>query len=96
MLTYKKIKVGRKTIEAIALPLASKTLIVLRGSKGYIMCGYLNLIAAQKLNDVAVKIVGVSNIKEAVNARVYALSAQAKKRGIYKGQAIKDVLKIIA
>ena len=78
------------------MKLASKNLIVLRGSKGYIMCGYLNLQAAEKFKDAAVKIKGISTIKEALRTNVFACTSQARKLGIYKGQLIKEVLKIIA
>jgi len=96
MLTYKKIKAGKKQIEAISLKLNSKTLVVLRGDKGYIMCGYLNMKAANKFKDVAVKITGVSSIKEALAAKVYSVSFAAKKLGIRKRQPINSVLKTIS
>jgi len=96
MLKSKKSKPGKKSIEALLIPLASKNLIVLRGSRGYVMCGYLNLRVAQKFNDAAVKIVGVSSIKDALNAKVHSCTSAARKLGIYKGQPIKEVLKIIS
>lgn len=95
MLKYKKIKIKDKYIEALLMRLLDKNLLVLRGSKGYIMCGYLNLRVAQKFKDVAIKITGVSSLKDAVQAKVSACTRPAKRLGIYKGQPIKDVLKII-
>ncbi|MDD5194307.1 MAG: DUF1805 domain-containing protein [Candidatus Omnitrophica bacterium] len=92
----KKIKVGKKKIHALSMPLATKTLIVLVGSKGYIMCGYLNLAAAKKFNDTAIKIVGVSTIAQALGATVHSCTLAAKKLGIHKGQPVKDALRIIA
>ena len=96
MLVSQKIKVGKKQVLAVLLKLNLKNLIVLSGSKGYVMCGYLNLSAANKFSDVAVKITGVSTIKQALAAKVHSASYSAKKIGIKKGKAIKDVLKIIA
>ena len=96
MLQHKKIKVGKNSIEAILFSLASKNLIVLRGKKGYIMCGYLNLKIAEKFKEVAVKITGVSTIRDALKAQVHSATRQANSLGIYKGQAVKEVLKIIA
>ncbi len=83
-------------VEALAFSLTDKNLIVLRGSRGYIMCGYLNLEAAEKFNDVAVKITGVSTIDDAMNARVVACTSAAKDLGIAVGQPIQGVLRIIA
>jgi len=96
MLISRKIKVGKKYIQAILIKLSSKNLIVLRGSKGYIMCGYLNLAAANKFKEVAVKITGVTTIAEAFKAKVHSATYAAEKLGITKGDPIKDVLKIIA
>ena len=49
MIRCKKIKIGRKYIEAFLINLQSKNLILLRGSRGYVMCGYLNMKAAENL-----------------------------------------------
>ncbi|MCK4519912.1 MAG: DUF1805 domain-containing protein [Candidatus Omnitrophica bacterium] len=92
----RKIKVGKKYVRGVCLKLTGKSLIVFSGKKGYIMCGYLNLGAANKFKDVAVKITGVSTINEALAANVHSATSAAKRLGIHKGQAIKDVLKIIA
>ena len=73
-----------------------KNLIILVGSKGYVMCGYLNMAVANRFGDVAVKISGISTIAQAKKTKAAAVSAAAKKLGIYKGQPIKEVLKIIA
>lgn len=96
MLRYKKIKVGKKFIEGLSIKLLSKSFVLLRGRRGYVMCGYLNLKVAGKFKDVAIKIVGVATIEEALKATVYSQTAQARKLGIYKGQPVKEVLGIIA
>jgi len=96
MLKIKRIKVGKKIILAIDLKLLDKHLIVLRGSKGYVMCGYLNLKAADKFGDCAVKITGVCSVQESLRARVHSCSRQARKMGICKGRLIKDILAKIA
>ena len=96
MLRYKKIRVGKKFIEALCLNLQSKNLVLIKGRRGYIMCGYLNMKAAQKFKDAAVKITGISSIEEAIKTSVQACTGSARKLGIFKGQHIKDVLKIIA
>ena len=96
MTVFRSIKVGKKRIQALCLKLGRKNLIVLRGQRGYIMCGYLNLAVAGKFKDSAVKISGVATINQALKSKVNSLSLEAKKMGIRKGQLIKDVLKIIA
>lgn len=94
-MTHKKIKIGKSYIQAFSIPLASKNFILLRGNKGYVMCGYLNMAAANKFSDLAIKIFGVSSIEEALEAKVSACSSKARKLGISKGQKISDILKFI-
>lgn len=96
MLDFKKIKVGKKYVQAVLIKLLAKNFILLKGSRGYIMCGYLDLKAAGKFNDAAIKIVGVSTIGEALAAKVHSCSSAARKLGIYKNQPVKEVLEIIA
>ncbi len=96
MLKTQKIQVGDKVVEGLSLKLQERTLVVLRGDKGYVMCGYLNLEAADKFGDAAVIVTGVSSIEDALNATVSACSQAASKLGITKGQPIKDILKLIA
>lgn len=96
MLKYKKIKIGKKYIEAVSFRLLGRNLIVLRGSKGYVMCGYLDMKTAEKFKEAAIKIVKVSTIKEALEADVYASSIQAKKLGVEPGDTVRDALKLIA
>jgi uncharacterized protein YunC (DUF1805 family) len=96
MFEHKEIKIGSKKIEALAMSLLEKNLIVLRGEKGYVMCGYLNLEAAEKFNEVAVKISGVSTIDDALRTSVHSCSSAATKLGIHPGQPIQEVLPLIA
>ncbi len=96
MLRYRKIRVGKKYIEALCLNLQSKNLVLIKGRRGYIMCGYLNMKAAQKFQDAAVKITGISSIEEALSASVHSCTAGARKLGIAKGQPVREALKIIA
>jgi uncharacterized protein YunC (DUF1805 family) len=96
MLEHTKIKIGDREIEAVSFGLNGRNLIVLRGSRGYVMCGYLNIEAAEKFGDAAVKITGVSTIDEALKAKVADCTSRAGEMGISAAQPIQDVLKIIA
>lgn len=95
MLIHKRIKIGKKYVRALMMKLGKRNLIVLKGRNGYVMCGYLDLAMAQKFKDVAIKITGVSTIGQALGTSVSSCTASARKLGIYRGQSIKEVLKII-
>lgn len=96
MIHHRTIKIGKKLAEALLLRLASKNLIVIRGGRGYIMCGYLNMRAAERFKDVAVKVTGVSSIADVLKTNVHQCTSAARHLGIRKGQSIKKVLEIIA
>ena len=95
MIEHKILKVGSKTAEAIRFKIGAKNLIVIKGRRGYVMCGYLDLRTADKFNEAAVIVSGVSTISDMIKGRVFNLSSEAKKLGIYKNQPIRDVLEII-
>lgn len=92
----KRIKVDGKYIEGLLFALAGKNLIVLKGSKGYVMCGYLDLAAAEKFKDAAIKVTGVATIEDALNAKVHSLTSSARRLGARKGQPIKEAIRLIA
>ncbi|RJO65286.1 MAG: DUF1805 domain-containing protein [Candidatus Omnitrophota bacterium] len=96
MLQYKKLKIGKRNIEALRMKLGKKNLIVLKGKRGYVMCGYLNIGAAEQFEDVAVKITGVSSFSEALRSSVHSCTAAATRLGIHIGQPLREVLEIIA
>ncbi|MEW5759020.1 MAG: DUF1805 domain-containing protein [Candidatus Omnitrophota bacterium] len=93
---HKKIKIGRKHVDAFLIKLQAKNFITLVGKNGYIMCGYLNLKIANKFKDVAIKVVGISTIEEMLKAKMHSCSNAAKKLGINKYRSVKDILRIIA
>jgi len=82
-------------VEVFQLKLFSRNLIVIKGNKGYVMCGYLNMDTTEKLGEVAVRISGVNTVSQALKAKVEACSKNAQKLGIYKGQPITEVIEII-
>ncbi|MDD2703458.1 MAG: DUF1805 domain-containing protein [Candidatus Omnitrophica bacterium] len=92
---YNKIKIARGYIETLEMKLLGKNLVVLRGSKGYVMCGYLNLKAAEKFKDAAIKVTGISTVQEAIRSTVFSCSGGARKLGVYKGQPVKECLRLI-
>ncbi|HTY45917.1 MAG TPA: DUF1805 domain-containing protein [Patescibacteria group bacterium] len=96
MFRIKKIKVGRRYVEALSTRLLTKNLVLLKGRKGYVMCGYLNMASAEKFNDAAAMVTGVATIADALKAQVRACTTAARTMGIYEGQAVREALMIFA
>lgn len=92
----KKIKINRKTVLGIEIPLQNATLVIAITKKGYIMCGYLDISIAEKFGDCACIVRGVENINELISGKISDLTSKAKKFGIKKGMPVKEaILKII-
>lgn len=96
MVDYRKLKIGRKNVEALCMRLGKKNLIVIKARRGYVMCGYLDLKVAERFQEVAVKITGVSSIAEALEASVHSCTQAARKLGIRAGQPLSEVLTMLA
>jgi uncharacterized protein YunC (DUF1805 family) len=90
------IKAGKNRLQALSWKISTKTLVVIKGRRGYIMCGYLNMKVADSFKDVAVIVTGVTSISGALRSSVAGVSKEAYKLGIRKNQPVKDVLEIIA
>jgi len=83
-------------IDAYQINLPNANLILAVAPKGFVMCGYLDLATAKKLNDVACIVSGVTTIEELLSKPVLGLSPAAEKLGICCGisgqQALEKML----
>ncbi len=66
-------------------------MLVITADKGYIMCGYLNLEAADKFGDAAV-VVGGASFEEQLANPVKAMTAAAADLGVKEGMTGAEAL----
>jgi len=83
-----KVALGLK----VELP-SSPPLLLIVGNKGFIMCGYLNIEVAEKLQVAAAVVSGVKNFDDVLNAEIKAVTSRAKELGINVGLKGKEALK---
>lgn len=67
-------------------------LLLLIGNRGFIMCGYLNVEAAEKIGAAAAMISGVRSVEDVLKAEVKAATSKARELGIEPGAVVKDIL----
>ncbi len=67
-------------------------MVIIKGETGYIMCGYLNIEAANSLGDVAVRVTGVNDVNDVLNSTVNSCTDAAGKLGIKSGDKIMDII----
>lgn len=86
--------IGGATGVHVKLPNADFLLVL--GSKGYIMCGYLNMETAEKKGDAAAMVVGVSSFEDVLEAKIVSVSSRGKELGVTEGMTGKDALAILS
>ena len=71
-------------------------LILIEGDKGFVMCGYLNIDAAESLGAIAALVSGVSSWEDVLNAQVKVATTKAKALGLEPGRVVRDVIAALA
>jgi uncharacterized protein YunC (DUF1805 family) len=89
----KQIVVSGKKYQAFEGEIAPQTnLVFIKGEKGFIMCGYLNLETAEKFKNIAAIATGVKNVSDMLNAVIVKSTSYAQKLGIFAGMPVKEAL----
>ena len=76
----------------LTLFLGKAQLIVAAVTKGYVMCGYLNVETANKLGDCAARVSGVTTLDDLLDAKINAVSETAKHQGLHEGMTGREFL----
>ena len=71
-------------------------LVLIEGDKGFVMCGYLNIDAAESLGATAAVVSGVSSWDDVLNAQIKTATTKAKALGLEPGKIVKDVIGALA
>ncbi len=96
MIEADTVEIAGSEYEYIRVPMAKAPLLLLKGKKGFVMCGYLNLEAANKLGDCAVRVSGVNDLQTILDSKAAGVSDEAKKLGIAEGQKVSDFIHLLA
>ncbi|HWQ44039.1 MAG TPA: DUF1805 domain-containing protein [Methanosarcina barkeri] len=67
-------------------------LLVIRAEKGFLMCGYLNVSAAETLGDTAAKVKDVQSFEDMLKAQVVEVTQLAREIGIKPGMTGRETL----
>ena len=96
MININPLKIEDKTAVGIKVDLPdSPPLLLVIGEKGFVMCGFLNMDAAEKLNVTAAMVSGVKDFDDVLEAGVKAVTSEARKKGIKPGMTGKDAIKLL-
>ncbi len=81
-----KVKVDEKTCLGVKVELPeSPPLLLIVAEKGFVMCGFLNIEAAERLGVAAAMVSGVKTFEDVLNAEVKAATTRARGLGVQLG-----------
>ena len=69
-----------------------RPLLVIRGSKGVLSCGYLKVESFDKAGDAGAIVTGVDDFDDMLDAEIIAVSAAAQALGVEVGQQGREAL----
>lgn len=91
-----EITIDGKAVTGFEIPLPKAPLVMVKGTNGFVMCGYLNTEVADKLGVAAAMVRGVSTVDDLLKAPVQAATKAALERGVAVGMTGRDALARIA
>ncbi|MFQ5758820.1 MAG: YunC family protein [Candidatus Bathyarchaeia archaeon] len=96
MISINPLKIDGKAAVGVKVDLpGSPPLLLVIGETGFVMCGFLNMDAAEKLDVTAAMVSGVKNFDDVLEAEVKAVTSEARKKGIKPGMTGKEALKLL-
>ena len=94
MISVMPVKVYDKTGLGVRIELPdSPPLLLAVAEKGFVMCGFLNIDAAEKLGVAAATVSGVKSLEDVLDAEIESVTSKAKTLGVDVGMKGADALK---
>ena len=84
---FQGLKVGLKNLPP---------LLLIEGANGFVMCGYLNIDAAESLGAIAAVVSGVKSFEDVLDAEIKTSTTKAKALGLEPGRVVRDVIGALA
>ena len=93
MINVTTVKVDGKACMGVRVDLPeSPPLLLIVAEKGFVMCGFLNMEAAERLGATAAMVSGVKTFEDVLNAQVKATTTKAKDLGVEAGMKGSEAL----
>jgi uncharacterized protein YunC (DUF1805 family) len=70
-------------------------LLIIKGSKGFLTCGYINCETCNKAGEACAIVTGVKTHEEMLHAEIKAVSQEAARRGVRVGMKGEEALAIL-
>jgi uncharacterized protein YunC (DUF1805 family) len=94
MISVASLKVNGKACLGLRVDLPdSPPLLLMIAEKGFVMCGFLNVDAAERLGVAAAMVSGVKSFEEVLSAQVKSVTSKAKSFGVEVGMKGAEALR---
>lgn len=96
MINMVSLKINDKVAIGLRVDLPdSPPLLMIIGETGFVMCGFLNMEAAEKLNVAAAMVSDVRNFDDVLGAEIKAATSKAKIKGVRIGMKGKEAVRLL-
>jgi uncharacterized protein YunC (DUF1805 family) len=96
MINVTPLKIDDKVAVGLKVDLPdSPPLLLIVGRTGFVMCGFLNIDVAEKVNVTAAMVSGVKTFDDVLAAEIKAVTSKAQMKGIKVGMEGKDAVKLL-
>ena len=96
MINVTPLKIDDKVAVGLRVDLPdSPPLLLIVGRTGFVMCGFLNIDVAEKVNVTAAMVSGVKTFDDVLAAEIKAVTSKAQMKGIKVGMKGEDAVKLL-
>jgi uncharacterized protein YunC (DUF1805 family) len=96
MINVAPLKIDDKVAVGLRVDLPdSPPLLLIVGRTGFIMCGFLNIDVAEKVNVTAAMVSGVKTFDDILAAEIKAVTSKAQVEGIKVGMKGEEAVKLL-
>ena len=91
-----RVTIAGKSFDGVLMPTEHSVVIIVRGARGMLACGYLSVDTANRLGDALVLVRGVRSYDDVQQAVVREVSHKARELGVEDGMTGAQALAILA
>ena len=96
MINVTPLKIDNKVAVGLRVDLPdSPPLLLIIGRTGFVMCGFLNVDAAERLNVTAAMVSEVKTFDDILEAEIKAATSKAQTKGVKVGMKGKEAVKLL-
>lgn len=92
MIKAEDIDLDGKKAQGVVIELPEAPMVLAIGSKGYLVCGYMNLEAGEKFGACCAVVRGVRTVQDILAGKVAAVSSKARALGVAEGMTGAEAL----